>query len=110
MRTLTKIADADRFIASADAVWIYKHSVTCGVSSAAHDEVEAYTQKHPGEPLAMVIVQDHREVSNHLAEKLGVRHASPQVLLVRRGKSLWDTSHYKITADAMSAARRAAAR
>ena len=110
MRTLTKIADADRFIASADAVWVFKHSATCSVSSAAYVEVEAYTQNHPDEPLAMVIVQDHREVSNHLAEKLGVRHASPQLLLVRGGKPLWDASHFKITADAMSAARRAAAR
>jgi bacillithiol system protein YtxJ len=39
-----------------------------------------------------------------VAETTGVHHHSPQVILLRDGEAVWDTSHGRITAEAMAAA------
>ena len=49
-------------------------------------------------------VQTHREVSNAVAAKLGVRHETPQALLIRNGRVVWAASHFRVTADAVKKA------
>ena len=58
----------------------------------------------------MVTVQTHRDVSNAVATRLGVRHETPQALLVRDGQVIWTASHFRVTAQAVAAALAAAAR
>lgn len=53
---------------------------------------------------ALVRVIEERAVSLALAERLGVRHESPQVLLIRDGRVDWHDSHHRITAPALAAA------
>ena len=53
---------------------------------------------------AMVTVQTHRDVSNAVARKLGVRHETPQALLIREGRVVWSASHFRVTAEAVDAA------
>jgi len=67
--------------------------------------VDDYAKDHPDQPIGRVVVQNHREVSNHIADRLGVTHQTPQVILVRNGKALWHASHFKITDEAMADAR-----
>ena len=43
-------------------------------------------------------VQTHRPVSDAAAERLGLRHETPQAILVRDGKVIWNASHFRITA------------
>ena len=63
---------------------LFKHSYSCGVSAEALDELLAHlAEKRDDARYAMVTVQTHREVSNAIAAKLGVRHETPQALLVR---------------------------
>ena len=98
MQPLTTDADLRSALrASEDApVLLFKHSRTCPISSMAHanlavlgpDDVDVYR----------VVVQDARPVSNAIAATFGVRHESPQVLLVHRGAVAFHTSHYGITA------------
>ena len=52
----------------------------------------------------MVTVQTHREVSNAVARKLGVRHETPQALLIRDGRVVWSASHFRVTATAVEEA------
>ena len=52
----------------------------------------------------LVIVQRARELSQEIARRTGVRHESPQALVVRNGEVVWNASHYDITADAVRAA------
>jgi monothiol bacilliredoxin len=56
---------------------------------------------------AMVTVQTHRALSNAIAQKLGVRHETPQALLVRNGRVVWSASHFRVTAAAVDDAIRA---
>jgi bacillithiol system protein YtxJ len=48
-----------------------------------------------------IVVQEARSVSEAVAKKTGVRHESPQVLLIRDGQCVWNTSHRQITADTL---------
>jgi bacillithiol system protein YtxJ len=47
----------------------------------------------------MVKVIENRGVSNAVAERLGVEHQSPQMILVKDGQALWSASHHGIHAE-----------
>jgi bacillithiol system protein YtxJ len=44
-------------------------------------------------------VQSARDVSRELADVTGVRHETPQVIVLRDGKAVWNASHFEVTAD-----------
>jgi bacillithiol system protein YtxJ len=78
---------------------LFKHSYSCGVSAEALDELLSHlADARPGARYAMVTVQTHRDVSNAIARKLGVRHETPQALLVRDGEVVWSASHFRVNA------------
>jgi thioredoxin 1 len=54
----------------------------------------------------MVTVQTHRAISNAVALRLGVRHETPQALLIRDGRVVWSASHFRVTAAAVEDAIR----
>lgn len=102
---LTGREHVESLLASAGPAWILKHSATCSISLAAHDEVAAYLADHPGEAAAMVVVQHDRELSGWIATRLGRVHQSPQLFLLAGGAVRWSASHWSITAAAMAAER-----
>ena len=53
---------------------------------------------------ALVDVIADRPVARGLAQECGIAHASPQAILFRGGRPVWDASHEAITAAALSAA------
>ncbi|OWA35000.1 hypothetical protein B9G55_14795 [Saccharibacillus sp. O16] len=83
-------------------VLLLKHSTACPISGAAFKEFNVYTRK-PKRPLvcALVKVIECRPVSNAIEAQLGIKHESPQVLLVQGGKTLWHASHWEITYERM---------
>ena len=99
--------ELDLALASSDErpLLLFKHSFTCGISAEALDELVAHlTARQSNASYAMVTVQTHREVSNAVARKLGVRHETPQALLIREGRVVWSASHFRVTAKAVDAA------
>ena len=84
---------------------LFKHSYSCGVSAEALDELLAHLSVNRREArYAMVTVQTHREVSNAIAARLGVRHETPQALLVSDGRVVWSASHFRVNAEALEKA------
>jgi bacillithiol system protein YtxJ len=80
-------------------VLLFKHSLTCGMSAHANDEVRAFLAGAENTPLCgLIVVQHARPVSNAVVERFGVRHESPQALLLRDGRVVWHASHWKVTA------------
>lgn len=79
---------------------LFKHSYTCGVSAEALDELRAHIDDSASSPIeyAMVTVQTHRDLSNAIAQRLGVRHETPQAILVRAGRAVWTASHFRVNA------------
>jgi bacillithiol system protein YtxJ len=73
--------------------------------SAPHDGRSAPHESRPPQ-YAMVTVQTHRAVSNAVAQRLGVRHETPQALLIRDGRVVWSASHFRVTAAAVEDAIR----
>jgi bacillithiol system protein YtxJ len=86
-------------------VVIFKHSLTCPISAAAYDQMSRFD----GE-VALIEVQRARALSNEIENRLSVQHASPQVIVLRSGQVVWNASHFKITADAVTEAVRQAAK
>ncbi|MDB5051989.1 MAG: ral stress protein [Bacilli bacterium] len=86
-------------------VVILKHSTTCPVSANALDEFEQYLSKEPSKDVDYLLVKviESRPVSNQIAEDLQVKHASPQIILVKNKENGWNTSHYAITVAHMTA-------
>ena len=88
---------------------IYKHSPMCSLSFMALAEVTRFARTNPDVPIYLVDVVRSRAFSRRLAERLGIPHASPQVMLLRLGASVWSASHERIDAEAIDAAVRGAA-
>ena len=88
-------------------VLLFKHSYTCGVSLEALDELVSHLNGRRTEAqYAMVTVQTHRALSNAVARQFGVRHETPQALLIRDGRVVWSASHFRVTAAAVEDAIR----
>jgi bacillithiol system protein YtxJ len=83
---------------------IYKHSPRCGVSLTAADEVRRFAEAEPAVPVYVLDVVRDRVLAREVERRLGVRHESPQTLLLRAGEVVWDASHRGVTARALAAA------
>ena len=109
VRKLHDIDEVDQLIEASHEkpVLIFKHSLICPISGMAYREYERYLadlSADDGGVHTLIEIQNARPVSNAVAEKTGVRHESPQALLVRDGKVVWHQSHSSIRTDALSAA------
>jgi bacillithiol system protein YtxJ len=104
LTTLRGIHELDHALSNSHhrPVLLFKHSHTCGISAEALDELRAHIDSHVHATTveyAMVTVQTHREISNKISERLGVRHETPQAILVRDGQAVWSASHFRVNAD-----------
>jgi len=80
-------------------VLLFKHSRHCGVSCEALDELQSHIEGAGGDvSYKMITVQTHRPVSDAVAQRLGLRHETPQAILLRDGQIVWNASHFRITA------------
>lgn len=104
LQQLTKESDMETVIKSPALTWLFKHSNTCSVSSAAFDEVQNFLSARPEQNVNMIVVQTHRPLSNAVASQLKHVHQSPQLFLLKDGYVLWSATHWSITADAMTLA------
>jgi len=98
------VEEFDRLLAASSKrpLLLFKFSATCGTSAQALDELMAHLNERPADvTYAIVTVQTHRDVSNAIASTLGVRHETPQILLIRDGRVVWSASHYRVTAEAV---------
>jgi bacillithiol system protein YtxJ len=101
MTSLRSLKDLDAALVAAQAepILIFKHSPTCGVSAQASEDIGELIDGAPL-PVALYLVSvvAQREVSDAITKRLGVRHESPQILLVHRDEVLWHASHFRVSA------------
>jgi bacillithiol system protein YtxJ len=79
---------------------IFKHSTTCSISSMAKRRLER--QWNIDEARADIHYLDllsYRNISNKIAADLGVTHQSPQIIIVKNGQAIFNTSHNDIGVD-----------
>ena len=80
-------------------VIVFKHSNACSISSRAYREMEKVEAE-----VNILVVQSAREISRELASLTGVRHETPQVIVLRDGKAVWNASHFDVQAVAVTEA------
>jgi len=86
-------------------VLIFKHSTSCSVSSTAKDRLERGWSDLSG--FGAVYYLDllrFREISNAIEKEFGIRHESPQVLVVKDGICVYNDSHFSISSREIAAA------
>ena len=75
---------------------IFKHSVSCGISWGAKHRLEKDWDIQDELDFHYLDLISHRSVSNAVAEKLGVVHQSPQLIIVKDGRAVQKVSHHDI--------------
>ena len=65
---------------------LFKHSATCPFSARAQEQVAE--AKHDADIYCMVVQYD-KPMSEAIAERTGVEHASPQAIVVDKGEAVW---------------------
>ncbi len=77
---------------------IFKHSTRCPVSMMAKRSFESEYQNNENVNAYFLDLIAFREVSNYISTEFGVEHESPQLLLIKNGECILDTSHGAIEA------------
>jgi len=83
-----------------EPVVLYKHSNLCGASFRARRQVTQLNDES-GLLVYEVVVQDARPLSQHIESRLGVRHQTPQVIVLFQGRPVFTASHSRVTAQAV---------
>lgn len=78
-------------------ILLFKHSTRCSISAMSLARFErSYEETAAFEPYFLDLIA-YRDVSDAIAEKYGVVHQSPQTILVKKGKAIFDSSHMGIS-------------
>lgn len=77
---------------------IFKHSTRCSVSSMVKKRLDK-NDAPEGTTFYFLDLIKHRSISNKIAEHFAVRHESPQILVINRGKCVFTESHSGIVFD-----------
>lgn len=83
---------------------LLKHSTHCPTSRTAMAEFRRLATTNGDADLSVVLVIETRPLSTWIAERIGVDHQSPQVILLRDGEAVWNASHHEIDLDSMKVA------
>ncbi|MDR6967270.1 bacillithiol system protein YtxJ [Flavobacterium arsenatis] len=82
-------------------VLIFKHSTRCSISRFALKQFEnEFDLVGKVKPYFLDLL-NYREISNEIAQRFGVQHQSPQIIVIKNGVAVYDTSHDSIEASAL---------
>ncbi|MFV8323891.1 bacillithiol system redox-active protein YtxJ [Flavobacterium sp. LB3P21] len=86
-------------ISNEKPVAIFKHSTRCSVSRMALKQFEnEFNSSDKVTPYFLDLIA-HRDISNEIASRFGVTHQSPQLILIKEGKAVYNVSHSDIDAE-----------
>jgi bacillithiol system protein YtxJ len=98
---LTDLGQLNEIIAVSNEkpVAIFKHSTRCSVSRMALKQFEnEFNSSDKVTPYFLDLIA-HRDISNEIAHRFGVTHQSPQLILIKEGKAIYNVSHSDIDAE-----------
>lgn len=96
--TLESIEQLDSIVTSSAErpTIIFKHSTSCPISSIAKHRLDDHWDISDKVDLYYLDLIRHRNISNQIAEKFEIVHESPQVLVIKDGRCVYDVSHMDI--------------
>jgi len=80
------------------AALFFKHSTRCGISKMVLNRFESEWENDENYTLYFIDLLAHRNVSDTLSEWSGVKHQSPQVIVIKNEAVVYDASHNGIKA------------
>ena len=90
---LTALAEASQ----RGPVLLFKHSLTCPISARAQEQFVGVD----GASRYALAVQYAGDVSEAVAERFHIEHASPQLLVIKNGEVTGELTHAQIKAEAV---------
>lgn len=81
-------------------VLLFKHSAACPVSGRANRELRRLADDEDL-PVYRLVVQESRALSDEIADTLGIRHETPQAILLYEKTPVFNTSHFDVTVDTL---------
>ncbi|KIO51964.1 bacillithiol system redox-active protein YtxJ [Flavobacterium hibernum] len=88
-------------ISNVKPVVIFKHSTRCSISRMALKQFEREFDLNETVDAYFLDLIAHRDISNEIASRFNVYHESPQLILIKNGKAVYDVSHSDIDAVAL---------
>jgi bacillithiol system protein YtxJ len=82
---------------------VYKHSPTCSLCSWSEHVLGRFADQD-GVTVELVDVLSQRPLSQEIEAQFGVRHESPQILIVDDGAVTWHASHRGVAPERVRAA------
>jgi len=79
-------------------VVLFKHSTRCSISRMALKQFENEFDLEDKVDAYFLDLLEYRDISNEITCRFNVYHQSPQLLLIKEGKSVYDVSHSDIDA------------
>ena len=105
-KTLDSLAQLDDAIVGShlSSQIIFKHSTRCIISKMVLAQLEENLDAIPSNTnLLFLDLLNHRDISNSIAMQLGVHHESPQVVVIKNGKAVFNESHHSIDTASVAA-------
>ena len=100
--TLDKMEQFDEIdeISQTKPVVLFKHSTRCSISRMALKQFDSEFN-YPEEKIDWYLLDllNHRDLSNEIASRYNVMHQSPQIIVIRNGKAVFNESHDSISAE-----------
>ena len=98
---LTTAEQVDEFLARTPDAAIFKAG-TCHKTQETFAHVQALLEGREDLPLGIIRVVEARPASNRVAERTGIVHESPQFLLFKGGRAVFDRDNWDITGEAIA--------
>ena len=96
MVNLTTPDQVDAFVRDHEACAIFKVG-TCHKTPQTFVHVEKHLGERSDLPVGVIRVVESRAASNRVEETTGIRHESPQLILFRDGRAVFDRDNWDIT-------------
>lgn len=98
---LTSLNQLDEILKDSDEkpIAIFKHSTRCGISRMALRQFEKQLNiEMSSVSLYFLDLLVYREISNEIASRFKVHHQSPQLIILKNGTAIHQSSHHEIDA------------
>lgn len=83
-------------------VLLFKHSTRCSISRFVVKQFENTFDISEGTmEIYFLDLIEYRSISNEIASRFGVIHQSPQMIVLKNGKAVYDASHESIDAKSL---------
>ena len=104
-RQLTDLGQLNEIVdlSTEKLVAIFKHSTRCSISRMVLKQFESeFDLQDKVDPYFLDLLE-HRDISNEIASRFGVQHQSPQIIVIKDGKAVYNASHESVDVQKITA-------